>query len=174
MLSGLPLVNINLPTQKKKTKIFTHSDSLWLLYIPSGRSLSPLPLTVRGVSISKSTGACIRRDFPGGTGGEEPTRQCRRHKRCRFDPWIGNVPWRGKWTLQYSCLENPMDRGAGRLESMGSQRVGHDWSDRVRILSQLAEGKSFNLSVSSSLKWGDWHYKSIVKLKWDNKGKSTA
>ena len=28
--------------------------------------------------------------------------------------------------LQYSCLENPMDGGAGRLQSMGSLRVGHD------------------------------------------------
>ena len=28
--------------------------------------------------------------------------------------------------LQYSCLENPM----GRLWSMGSQRVGHDWTNR--------------------------------------------
>ena len=29
--------------------------------------------------------------------------------------------------LQYSCLENPMDRGSWRgLESMGSQRVRHD------------------------------------------------
>ena len=34
--------------------------------------------------------------------------------------------------LQYSCLENPMDRGVysslygQRLQSMGSQRVGHD------------------------------------------------
>ena len=28
--------------------------------------------------------------------------------------------------LQYSCLENPMDGGACRLQSMGSQRVGHD------------------------------------------------
>ena len=27
---------------------------------------------------------------------------------------------------QYSCLEKPMDRGAGRLQSMGLQRVGHD------------------------------------------------
>ena len=27
--------------------------------------------------------------------------------------------------LQYSCLENPMDRGAW-LQSIGSQRVGHD------------------------------------------------
>ena len=29
--------------------------------------------------------------------------------------------------LQYSCLENPMDRGAWR--STGSQRVEHNWSD---------------------------------------------
>ena len=27
--------------------------------------------------------------------------------------------------LRYSCLENPMD--SGRLQSTGSQRVGHDW-----------------------------------------------
>ena len=25
-----------------------------------------------------------------------------------------------------SCLENPMDRGAWGLQSVGSQRVGHD------------------------------------------------
>ena len=28
--------------------------------------------------------------------------------------------------LQYSCLGNPMDRGACQVQSMGSQRVGHD------------------------------------------------
>ena len=28
--------------------------------------------------------------------------------------------------LQYSCLENSVDRGAWWLQSMGSQRVGHD------------------------------------------------
>ena len=27
--------------------------------------------------------------------------------------------------LQYSCLENPMDEEPGRLQSMGSLRVGH-------------------------------------------------
>ena len=27
--------------------------------------------------------------------------------------------------LQYSCLENPMDEEPGRLQSIGSQRVGH-------------------------------------------------
>ena len=31
--------------------------------------------------------------------------------------------------LQCSCLENPRDGGAWWLPSMGSHRVGHDWSD---------------------------------------------
>ena len=30
------------------------------------------------------------------------------------------------YPLQYSCLENPMDRGDWRLRSMGLQRNGHD------------------------------------------------
>ena len=30
--------------------------------------------------------------------------------------------------LRYSCLENSWTEGAGRLQSMGSQRVGHDWT----------------------------------------------
>ena len=30
-------------------------------------------------------------------------------------------------SLQYSCLGNPMNRGAWRaIQSMGSQRIGHD------------------------------------------------
>ena len=41
------------------------------------------------------------------------TCQCRKHKRCRLDPWLGR-PTRGGHgnPLQYSCLENPMDREA--------------------------------------------------------------
>ena len=31
-------------------------------------------------------------------------------KRHRFNPWVGKMPWRKP--LQYSCLENPIDRGA--------------------------------------------------------------
>ena len=31
--------------------------------------------------------------------------------------------------LQYSCLENPRTEEPGGLLSMGSHRVGHDWSD---------------------------------------------
>ena len=32
--------------------------------------------------------------------------------------------------LQYSCQDNPMDRGPGGLQFMGSQRVGHYWARR--------------------------------------------
>ena len=35
--------------------------------------------------------------FPGGTSSKESTCQCRRHKRCRFDPWVGKIPWSRKW-----------------------------------------------------------------------------
>ena len=35
--------------------------------------------------------------------------------RCGFYPWVRKIPWRRAWhPLQYSCLENPMDRGAWR------------------------------------------------------------
>ena len=46
-------------------------------------------------------------------------------------PESGRSPGEGNGNpLQYSCLENPMDRGACRLQSTGSQRVGHDWACR--------------------------------------------
>ena len=35
--------------------------------------------------------------FPGEANGKEPTCQCRRHKRCGFDPWVGKIPWRRAW-----------------------------------------------------------------------------
>ena len=39
-------------------------------------------------------------------------------------PRLGRSPGGGNVNpLQYSCLENPMDRGAGELQSMESQRV---------------------------------------------------
>jgi hypothetical protein len=39
-------------------------------------------------------------------------------------PGVGRFPGEGKGNpLQYSCLENPMDRGAWGLLSIGLQRV---------------------------------------------------
>jgi len=48
--------------------------------------------------------------FPGGASGKEPAYQ---HRKCRFDSYIGKIPGGGHGnSLQYSCLENLMDRGA--------------------------------------------------------------
>ena len=33
----------------------------------------------------------------GGAGGQEPTCQCWRHKRHRFDLWAVKIPWNRKW-----------------------------------------------------------------------------
>ena len=50
--------------------------------------------------------------FPGGTSDKEPTCQCRRHRDMGSILGLGRCPGRGHGTpLQYSCLENPMDRG---------------------------------------------------------------
>ena len=63
--------------------------------------------------------------FPGGTSGKEPTCQYRRQKRGRFNPFgSGRCPWGGHGDpLQYSCLENPMDREAWWA---GLKKARHD------------------------------------------------
>ena len=52
-------------------------------------------------------------------------------------PVLGRSPGGGHGNpLQYSCLENPMDRGASRAyQSIGLPRVRHDWSDLAHQLS---------------------------------------
>ena len=63
-------------------------------------------------------------DFPGGSDAKASAYKVR-------DP--DSIPGSGRSSgegngnpLQYSCLENPMEGGAGRLQFMGSQRVRHD------------------------------------------------
>ena len=54
----------------------------------------------------------LEKGFPGDISGKEPTCQFRRRKRCRFDPWGRPLGGRHGNPLQYSCLENLMDRGS--------------------------------------------------------------
>ena len=54
--------------------------------------------------------------------GKEPASQCRRSKRHGSNPCIWKISWRRAWsmrTLQYSCLESPMDRGVWRATVHG-------------------------------------------------------
>ena len=45
-----------------------------------------------------------------------------------FDPWVGMIPWRRIWqpTPVFLPGESPWTDDPGRLQSMGSQRVGHN------------------------------------------------
>ena len=36
----------------------------------------------------------VLKGFPGGASDKEPACQGRRHKRLRFDSWVGKIPWR--------------------------------------------------------------------------------
>ena len=60
--------------------------------------------------------------FPGGSVGQESAWSA---EDLDLIPRSGRSPGEGNGNpLQYSCLENPMDRGA--WQAMGSQRAGHD------------------------------------------------
>ena len=61
--------------------------------------------------------------FSGGAGGKVSACRSRRYKRCRFHPWVGKIPWNGKW---HSTPVKFWAEELGRLQSMGLQRVGHD------------------------------------------------
>ena len=69
--------------------------------------------------------------FPGDTSGKEPTCQCRRHKRLRSNPWVKKITWRRKWQPTPVLLPGkfPWTEKPGRLQSIGLQRVRHDWNN---------------------------------------------
>ena len=52
-----------------------------------------------------------------------------------FDPWVGKIPWRRKWQSAPVLLPGkvPWTEKSGRLQSMGSQRVGHDWETSLSL-----------------------------------------
>ena len=62
--------------------------------------------------------------FPGGSDGKESA--CSKGD-LGLIPGLGRTPGEGNGNpLQYSCLENPMDRGAWQATIHGVTRVGHD------------------------------------------------
>ena len=50
--------------------------------------------------------------------GKEPTCQCRRGKRYRFDPWVGKIPCRKAWQLTPVFLP-------GKFHGLGSLAAYH-------------------------------------------------
>ena len=64
-----------------------------------------------------------RQDFPHSSVGKEFA--CKAGDPSSI-PGSGRFPWRSKWQpLQYSCLDNPMERGAWQATVHGVTRDGH-------------------------------------------------
>ena len=82
-----------------------------------------IPLEQRMVTHSS-----ILMDFPGSITGKEPACQCRRQKRCRFDPWVGKIPWRRKWQPTPVFLSG---ESHGQRSLVGYSAWDHKESDKT-------------------------------------------
>ena len=60
--------------------------------------------------------------------GKESMYQCRRCKRCGFNPWVRKIPWSRTWqpTLVFLPIKSHQQRNLAGHNSW-SRRVGHDW-----------------------------------------------
>ena len=94
--------------------------------------------------------------FPKWHVGKEPACQGRRCKRCGFGAWSGRCPGEGSGNpLQYSCLENPMDREAWGTTIHGChERVIHDWVTKQQLVGKIfmysgswSQGKWFSVDM---------------------------
>ncbi|CAI9175978.1 unnamed protein product [Rangifer tarandus platyrhynchus] len=68
--------------------------------------------------------------FPGGTSGKKPACRCRRRKRCRFNPWVGKIPWRR--ASQPTPVSLPGE-SHGERSLVGYSRWGHTESLLKRL-----------------------------------------
>ena len=101
-------------------------------------------------------------DFPGCAYGKEATHNCRRHG---FSPGVRKIP-RGRHgnPLQYSCLENPMDRGAWQAtvhRAAESDMTEHNYIS-FRYMSQwfdiFIRYKMITMHTCNFFKWFLCHY----------------
>ena len=70
-------------------------------------------------------------------------------------PSLEKIPWRRGWQLQYICWKIPWTEEAGRLESMGSWRVGPNQSDWTHM-PYLTEDDNYVRTVCTLCKLYQW------------------
>ena len=100
------------------------------------------------------------RGFPGDASGKEPACQCRRHEGCVVDPWTEKSLWRRKRqsTQVFLPRESPWTEEPGGLQSIGLQRIGHNWRNlactykgrSIFLLFMASRGVPLSLSVASN------------------------
>ena len=79
-------------------------------------------------------------------------RICLQCRRPGFDSWVGKIPREGNGNpFQYSCLENPRDRGAWQATVHGVATVGHDLATKERKRRAMKTICSYPLPPSISV-----------------------
>ena len=93
-------------------------------------TVPPFGTCLEKTVIQKDTCTLMFRLAAGGRG-KEPTCQCRRCKRCMFDPWVGKIPWSTAWQLAPVFLpgESPWTEEPDGLQSIGLQ----SWTPLKRV-----------------------------------------
>ena len=71
-----------------------------------------------------------------------------------FDPWVGKIPWKRNGNpLQYSCLGNPMDRGAWQATIHGVTKSQTQLSAHTREHTNTPSSTALVSSIAS--KWNE-------------------
>ena len=100
--------------------------------------------------------------FPAGTSGKKSACQCRWCQRCRFDPWVRNIPWRRKCqpTPVFFPGESQGQRSLVGYSLWGLKWVIYDWAclhthhpwenkqKKTYQTSQLRQGKQKSTMLS--------------------------
>ena len=75
--------------------------------------------------------------LPRWLNGKESACQCRRYG---FNPWVRKISLEKEMAVHSSFLawKIPLTEGPGGLQSVGSQRVGHDWAIEHECMLHLA------------------------------------
>ena len=89
--------------------------------------------------------------FPGGSDGKESA--CNTGDLGSFNPWVGKIPWKRAWhsTPVFLPGESPWTEEPGGPQSIGSHRVGHDWSSAR--MPHLFRGASHLQSTEKARPW---------------------
>ena len=88
--------------------------------------------------------------FPGGDSDKEPASQYRRHKKCGFNPWVGTIPWNGKWQPTPVLLPT---ESHGQKSLTGYSPWGQKELDRTENAQSTAQLDSSYMLVKSCSKF---------------------
>ena len=121
--------------KKKHSEIWQPQGSchgLWVMGTSCSNSPRPKPLLL-SFRVWNNT------RLPRWCSSKKSACQCRRHRRCGFNPWVGKIPWRRKRQLVPVFLPEKSHgqrslagySPRGRKESDMTERLNHDNTDQI-------------------------------------------